>query len=362
MTLPAGVTTATVVLKSPVAFDGRPGRAYLELHPNVRIVHAATGTTLADWIETFQSVENGQISFPVPHTDQSGFNDESGAPVTNWSYTATIRYELNGQVVNVAPKVFSVPSTISTMDLATLPVGAPINWEVGAFGVVTSVNGYTGSVVLTKTDLGLGNVDNTSDLSKPISTATQTALDAKQSISGLAEAVQDIVAGSLVAGSNITVTYDDVANTITIASTGSGTLDAEGVRDTIGAALVAANGITITVNDPADTITISTTATATGLSVMTASSQSDARTAIGAVALGTTSTTAKAGDYKPPIADLPAGVNLVVAKSGGVWPSRPTSRTDIVVTWVGPTPDPTIVSSPTLTGMYEGDLRVVTSS
>jgi hypothetical protein len=32
---------------------------------------------------------------------------------------------------------------------------------------------------LTKSDVGLGNVDNTSDASKPISTATQTALDAK---------------------------------------------------------------------------------------------------------------------------------------------------------------------------------------
>jgi hypothetical protein len=33
---------------------------------------------------------------------------------------------------------------------------------------------------ITKADLGLGNVDNTSDASKPISTATQTALDGKQ--------------------------------------------------------------------------------------------------------------------------------------------------------------------------------------
>jgi hypothetical protein len=33
---------------------------------------------------------------------------------------------------------------------------------------------------VTKTDVGLGNVDNTSDLNKPISTATQTALDGKQ--------------------------------------------------------------------------------------------------------------------------------------------------------------------------------------
>ena len=44
---------------------------------------------------------------------------------------------------------------------------------------VTSVAGRTGDVVLSSTDVGLANVNNTSDLNKPISTATQTALDAK---------------------------------------------------------------------------------------------------------------------------------------------------------------------------------------
>ena len=42
---------------------------------------------------------------------------------------------------------------------------------------VTSVAGKTGAVTLVKADVGLGNVDNTSDLNKPISTATQTALN-----------------------------------------------------------------------------------------------------------------------------------------------------------------------------------------
>ncbi|NMO00823.1 hypothetical protein HH308_06300 [Gordonia sp. TBRC 11910] len=44
---------------------------------------------------------------------------------------------------------------------------------------VTSVNGYTGIVVLSKSDVGLANVDNTSDSNKPVSTATQTALNGK---------------------------------------------------------------------------------------------------------------------------------------------------------------------------------------
>lgn len=45
---------------------------------------------------------------------------------------------------------------------------------------VDSVNGYTGVVVLVKGDVGLGNVDNTSDADKPVSTAQQTALDGKK--------------------------------------------------------------------------------------------------------------------------------------------------------------------------------------
>lgn len=47
-------------------------------------------------------------------------------------------------------------------------------------GAVDSVNGRTGDVVLDKSDVNLSNVDNTSDADKPVSTATQTALDGKQ--------------------------------------------------------------------------------------------------------------------------------------------------------------------------------------
>ena len=42
----------------------------------------------------------------------------------------------------------------------------------------------SGNIDLTKNDIGLGNVDNTSDLNKPISTATQNALDNKQNAIG----------------------------------------------------------------------------------------------------------------------------------------------------------------------------------
>ena len=51
-------------------------------------------------------------------------------------------------------------------------------------GAVTSVNGQAGAVTLTAANVGLGNVNNTSDLSKPISTATQNALDIKADLTG----------------------------------------------------------------------------------------------------------------------------------------------------------------------------------
>jgi hypothetical protein len=44
---------------------------------------------------------------------------------------------------------------------------------------VQSVASKTGAVTLVKADVGLGNVDNTSDANKPVSTATQTALNEK---------------------------------------------------------------------------------------------------------------------------------------------------------------------------------------
>lgn len=58
------------------------------------------------------------------------------------------------------------------------------DWQelLGGVGNVASVNGHTGVVVLDKTDVGLPNVDNTSDNAKPISAAVAAALATKQGL------------------------------------------------------------------------------------------------------------------------------------------------------------------------------------
>ena len=64
----------------------------------------------------------------------------------------------------------------------TLSIYSGSNWI--AVGSVTSVNGQAGAVTLTSADIGLGNVNNTTDLNKPISTATQNALNTKADLVG----------------------------------------------------------------------------------------------------------------------------------------------------------------------------------
>jgi hypothetical protein len=61
--------------------------------------------------------------------------------------------------------------------------GLPLT--TGVTGVLPIVNGGTEATTAAgaRANLGLGNVDNTADLNKPISTATQTALDGKENLS-----------------------------------------------------------------------------------------------------------------------------------------------------------------------------------
>lgn len=72
-------------------------------------------------------------------------------------------------------------------------------------------------VTLTKADVGLGNVDNTSDANKPISTATQTALNGKQdSITGGASTIisSDLTADrALVSDASGKVAVSEVTST-----------------------------------------------------------------------------------------------------------------------------------------------------
>lgn len=84
-----------------------------------------------------------------------------------------------------------VPNKYAAFDSSGNPI------FLDSTGEVASVNGSTGAVVITADSLGLGNVNNTSDVNKPVSTAQQAALDLK------------VTANSAITGATKTkVTYD----------------------------------------------------------------------------------------------------------------------------------------------------------
>lgn len=111
---------------------------------------------------------------------------------------------VEGENLNLPDAIGVVPPTELLTPVRTVNGIAPDasgNIEVsgGGSSAVSSVFGRTGAVTAqnsdyTKAQVGLSNVDNTSDVNKPISTATQVALDGKESSGTAASAVAAHVA------------------------------------------------------------------------------------------------------------------------------------------------------------------------
>ena len=83
--------------------------------------------------------------------------------------------EFDDNFINLKNAVDEFMSSFDKTKFDSIEVGAQVN-------TVTSVASKTGAVTLSKSDVGLSNVDNTSDINKPVSTLTQTALNGKSDI------------------------------------------------------------------------------------------------------------------------------------------------------------------------------------
>lgn len=105
----------------------------------------------------------------------------------------------DGTAAQAWPSATRVELRVSAENLTTLRA------EGGAAAPVQSVASKTGAVTLVKDDVGLGNVDNTSDAAKPVSTATQTALNAKQDTLVSGTNIKTVNSGSLLGPGNLDV-------------------------------------------------------------------------------------------------------------------------------------------------------------
>ena len=111
-------------------------------------------------------------------------------------------------------KALSADVTLSAADVGADAAGA-------ASGVQTNLTSHTNNKSnphsVTKAQVGLGNVDNTSDANKPISTATQTALNGKQ---------------ATVTGGASTITSSNLTASRALVSNGSGKVAVSAVTST----------------------------------------------------------------------------------------------------------------------------------
>ena len=107
------------------------------------------------------------------YTESSAY-DVSGAAAIVQGNVDALTVVVNGKVDKVQGKGLSQNdyTNADKTKLAGIQAGAQVN-------TVTSVAGKTGAVTLNKSDVGLGNVNNTSDANKPVSNATQNALNLK---------------------------------------------------------------------------------------------------------------------------------------------------------------------------------------
>ena len=136
---------------------------------------SATGT--ADYIETRKVTTNAQGLFTAVIGDTGAISTLGNFTTINWKLTPKF---LKIEMDPAAGSNFVTMGTTQFQYVAYAQFANSVDAE-NITGVVPVARGGTGanSLSLFKTTLALNNVNNTTDLSKPISTATQTALDLK---------------------------------------------------------------------------------------------------------------------------------------------------------------------------------------
>jgi hypothetical protein len=137
---------------------------------------------------------NGPVNTEVLSYDAASSKWKNAATVTQANLAAKQDVSAKGQASGYASldSATLVPRSqlgTGTPDASTVLHGDG-TWTTPAATVapVQSVSGKTGTVTLAKADVGLSDVDNTTDVAKPVSTATATALALKQDLSAKGQA------------------------------------------------------------------------------------------------------------------------------------------------------------------------------
>ena len=162
-TLPDQSSTVEVTANKAVA------NGYASLDGNGKV----PGSQLPNSIMTYEGLHNVSTNSPAL-TDASG----DAGQVYRISVGGTRNYGSGNITLNVGDYLIHNGSV----------------WEFAdTTDAVSTVNGYTGNITLSKSDVGLGNVDNTSDATKNSATVTLT----NKTISGANNTITNLGVGAI---------------------------------------------------------------------------------------------------------------------------------------------------------------------
>jgi len=156
-----------IVSTDPIGANN--GRTFIYLHPDWNEITNNIGSTDARYVQLAGSTMQGDLLFP------------SGKKISLTDLPTISTDAANKEYVDASKTLDATSLLNGKIRLAGDLTGTAASPEI-AVGVITNAKIASG---ISATKVGLGNVDNTADLAKPISTATQTALDLKASITSV---------------------------------------------------------------------------------------------------------------------------------------------------------------------------------
>lgn len=119
--MPAEVTLCNVNFGPQVSWSGVGSVITARLTADRTVIHSATGVRLRSGADQLTAAAGVPLQFSVPHTDQPGFVDLNGDPVTGWTYTLAGTIRFGDQHRIKFTRTFQAPTGQASIDLDLLP-------------------------------------------------------------------------------------------------------------------------------------------------------------------------------------------------------------------------------------------------
>jgi hypothetical protein len=190
VTLPSQTVTSQMILNGTIVEEDIADQAITSAKiANGTIVNTdISASTAIDWtkIAPSSTVSETELGYLDGVTSAIQTQINTKAPSANPTFTGTVSGVTKamvglGDVDNTADSAKPVSTATQTALDAKSPLASPTftgTVTIPTLAVTTTATG------ITKTMVGLANVDNTTDAGKPVSAATQTALDLKANLAG----------------------------------------------------------------------------------------------------------------------------------------------------------------------------------